>query len=197
MNEITLRGFLRDIEYSHNVGDIEYEKANLICPGINGKEDDLISLRYKKFVNKYKEGDFVEITGNLRSYSHRTNTTNKVEIYVFTYFDLPEEFGNNVKLDGRICKMDNLHYTKNNKPYIHFILANNIFTNNNKKINSYIPCTAYGEQAEIISSLNVSDFIVINGEFHSHTFKKKCDNNEVEFRLAHEVIIDKVKKEDN
>ena len=57
MNKISLRGYLRDIQYSHNVGDIEYEKANLICPNSFGKDEDIISLKYKKYSNKYKEGD--------------------------------------------------------------------------------------------------------------------------------------------
>ena len=59
MNNIVLRGYLRDIEYSHNIGDIEYEKANLICPNSGGKDDDIISLRYKKYTNKYKESPFI------------------------------------------------------------------------------------------------------------------------------------------
>ena len=54
MNEILIRGYLRDIAFSHYQGSIEYEKANLVCPRTGGKEEDVISLRYKKFTNKYK-----------------------------------------------------------------------------------------------------------------------------------------------
>ena len=135
MNNIVLRGYLRDIEYSHNIGDIEYEKANLICPNSGGKDDDIISLRYKKYTNKYKDGDFIEINGNLRSYSTKVDNKNNVQIYVFTYFDTPDVITvNNVELDGRICKINGLKKTKSGKEYLHFILANNIFVSNNKKI---------------------------------------------------------------
>ena len=190
MNEILIRGYLRDIAFSHYQGSIEYEKANLVCPRTGGKEEDVISLRYKKFTNKYKEGDFIELKGNIRSYSSKDSDRNSVQIYVFTYFDKPEEISNNLlKLDGRICKIDKLRYSKSGVPYVHFILANNIFTNDGKKINSYIPCICYSENASRIISLGISAKIEIVGEFHSHTYKKTLDNGEIEFRVAHEATI--------
>ena len=160
MNEIILRGFFRDIEFSHYQGQVEYEKANLICPRTGGKEEDIISLRYKKYSNKYKEGDFIELKGNLRSYSIKETDKNNVQIYVFTYFDIPEEVSNNIlSLDGRICKIDSLRYSKTGIPYVHFILANNIFTNDGKKINSYIPCICYSDNADKIISLGISEIV--------------------------------------
>ena len=185
MNNIAIKGYLRDIEFSHDVGGIEYNKAKIICPGINSKDDDLFLIRFKKYCNKYKEGDFIELKGNLRSYSLKENNKSSVQIYVFTYFDLPELPCGNVEIDGRICKIGELNTTRAGKKYIHFTLANNIFTSSNK-INSYIPCTAYDELAEEISKLNVSDFVLLHGEFHSHTYKRKIDK---EIMLAHEVVV--------
>lgn len=191
MNKVILRGYLRDIEYSHSIGDIEYEKANLICPSTCGREDDIISLKYKKYSNKYKEGDFLELEGNLRSYSTSNGGKNSVQIYVFTYFDSPEIISMyNTEIDGRICKIDELKTTKYNKPYLHFTLANNIFTND-KKINNYIPCTCYGDMAEELSKLGVNTRISICGEFHSHCYKKYITKDDFEYRVAHEVLIKK------
>ncbi len=195
MNLICLRGYLRDIKFSHYQGEIEYEKANLICPRTGGKDEDIISLRYKKYTNKYNEGDFIEIVGNIRSYSFKDNNKNNVQIYVFTYFDSPEEISNNYLIfDGRICKINELRYSKNGIPYIHFILANNIFTNDGKKINSYIPCVCYSDNANKILSLGVNAKIEVVGELHSHTYKKILDNDEIEFRVAHEVTINTIKE---
>ena len=50
MNEIKLRGLVRDIKPSHSIGDIEYNKANLIVSRDDGTED-VINLRFKKFSN--------------------------------------------------------------------------------------------------------------------------------------------------
>ena len=186
MNEIAVQGYLRDIEFSHDVGKVDYNKASLICPGVNGKEDELFLIQFKKLSNKYNEGDFVEFKGNLRSYTTRGDGgKSQVQIYIFTYFDLPDIPINTVKLDGRICKITELKTSYSGTSYIHFIIANNIFKGGTK-LNSYIPCTAYGEVAERLSKNTVNDFISIDGRFHSHTYKRKSDN---EIMLAHEVIV--------
>lgn len=189
MNKINLRGYLRDIEHSHNIGDIEYEKANLICPNTSGRDDDIISLKYKKYSNKYKEGDFIELEGNLRSYSTSKDGKNTVQIYVFTYFDLPEVISaNNTEIDGRICKIEPLRSTQYNKQYLHFTLANNIFTKD-KKINNYIPCICYNELAEELAKYTVNTKIMLEGEFHSHCYKKYLTDTEFEYRIAHELLV--------
>ena len=186
MNNIALQGYIRDIEFSHDRGNVDYNKASLICPGVNGKEDDLFLLQFKSYSNRYKEGDFISIKGNLRSYSQRQQDgKSSVLIYVFTYFDLPDLPINTVQLDGRICKISPLQQTQHGKYFIHFILANNIFKGN-KKINCYIPCTARGELAQHIADYKVNDFVILEGEFHSHTYTQKITN---EIKLAHEVIV--------
>lgn len=186
MNEITIRGYLRNIEFSHQQGDIEFDKAVIVCPRSGTQEDDLINIVFKKYVNNYTDGDFVEITGNVRTFSNRVNNKNSVNVYVNTYFDHPEEiYSNKVVIDGRICKIEPLSTTKNGKKYLHFILANNIFTQNGKKINSYIPCTCYNSIAEELSNYKVNDFIEVTGQLNSHMYKKDS-----EYRVAHEVIIE-------
>ena len=191
MNDIILQGRIRDIAFSHDIGNVEYGKANLICIGQNGKEDDIISLRFKKFVNRYHEGDLIELRGNLRSYSQKFGNDTKVEIYVFTYFDIPASSEKNqAMIDGNICKMGKLSVSKYGKYYLHFTLANNIFTPGGKKLNNYIPCTAYGDMAvEIANKFNVKDHIELLGNLHSHTYKKRMKDGSMEYRIAHEVVI--------
>lgn len=193
MNSIALQGYIRDIEFSHDVGNIDYSKACVICPGVNGKEDDLFLIQFKTYSNRYKEGDYISFKGNIRSYSQKQGDTSSVLIYVFTYFDLPDIPINTVLLDGRICKIQPLKFIHAGTKYIHFIIANNIIKNG-KKINSYIPCTAYGELAEQISQYKVNDFLTISGQLHSHTYKKKSTG---EIKLAHEVVVKEVHKEEN
>lgn len=194
MNEVTLQGYIRDIDFSHDIGNIEYGKANLICPGTKGREDDIISLRYKKFSNRYKEGDFIELKGNVRSYSQRMNGKNKVDIYVFTYFDIPDHLQkNDVKIDGNICKLGAINTSLGGTKYLQFILANNIFTPSGRKINNYIPCTAYDDNAQkIYDEYKLKDSISIEGELRSRTYKKYMQDGTVEYRIAHEIIINKV-----
>lgn len=194
MNEIKLRGYIRDISRSHQIDDIEYDKANLIV-NRDGLNDDVLNLRFKRFSNTYKNGDEIELVGNVRSYStHLSNGKNKVEIYVFTYFDKPENFestNNTLILDGRICKIDDIRILKNGKRNIHFTIANNLDVGENgKKLNSYLPCVAWGKCAKEISKLSVNDKIKIYGKLQSREYKKFISDDEFEIRVAHEVYVD-------
>lgn len=196
MNVIKLKGLLRNIQFSHNIGEVEYDKADLIVPRSDGKEDTL-SIRFKKFSNHYSNDQQVELVGNVRSYSEKLDTgKNKVSIYVFTYFDIPEvcegdvETNNEFELDGRICKIDALRTTENGKQNVHFILANNIISNDGKqKLNNYIPMVVWGKNAIEFAKLGVSDKVKVKGQLHSRTYTKTLENGETEIRVAHEGVV--------
>lgn len=193
MNGAIFRGVLKDIQPSHVVDSITFDKAKLIVKRDNGQED-MINIKYKSFCNKYKENDEIAIKGNLRSYSYKVaEDKNKVVIYVFTYFDEPEdelETNNKVVIDGRICKINPLRTNKNGKHNLHFILANNIASaNSTRRFNSYIPCIAWGLIAKEMSKLPVNTRLQIVGELHSREHKKVHENGEVEIRVAHELHV--------
>lgn len=199
MNEIKLCGTIRNIEYSHSIGDIDYDKANLIVQRENGM-DDIVSLRFKKFSNTYKDGDTVSLTGNVRSYSKQLlDGKNKVDIYVFTYFDSPEEddVTNSFVIDGRICKIEGVRILPNGKKNIHFIVANNLVTGDGKKLNSYLPCIAWGKTAQEISNMRVNDIVQISGKLQSREYKKYISDDDFEIRIAHELYVDSISKEND
>lgn len=192
MNNITLKGTLRNIRPSHTISGIDYDQADIICSREN-QQSDIITLKFKRFSNRYKDGDLVELIGNIRSYSQKLADKNKVSLYVFTYFDLPKEdflSNNNFTIDGRICKLEDLRTTKSGAVNIHLILANNlILEDTNQKLNSYLPCIAWGRTAKELSKLSVNDKIMIHGELHSREYKKMLSDIEFEFRVAHELYI--------
>ena len=197
MNEVILRGILRDITSSHVINNVEYDQANLIVTRNDGKED-ILSLKFKRFSNVYSDGDKVELVGNIRSYSQKISPTkNKVSLYVFTYFDTPStdfenysDTNNEVLLDGRVCKIDDLRMTSNGKANLHFVLANNIISaDGSQKLNNYIPCVAWGKLAYALQTLTVSTSVRVKGELHSRTYKKQLENDEIEIRTAHELVI--------
>ena len=199
MNKISLKGMIRNIEYSHNVEDIEYQKAELIVPRTDG-EDDVLNLKFKRYSNQYTEGQIVSLLGNIRSYSQKlADGKNKVELYVFTYFDIPEtdendlELINHFEIDGKVCKIDKLRKNKDGKESFHFILANNIIVEDrNTRIDTYLPCVCFGECARKLSKeLKVSDFISLEGQLHSRTYRKYYENGEMEIKTAHEAVISK------
>jgi primosomal replication protein N len=196
MNTIKLKGILTNVAPSHEIGNVEFCKANMLVKRVDGRED-LINIRFKKFSNPYNDGQEISLSGNIRSYSSKLeNGKNKVDLYVFTYFDIPDlnendqEDINSVEIDGRICKIEPIRTTRSGKRNIHFILANNlIVSDGTKKLNSYIPCIAWGEVAEQLSALSVNSQIVIKGGLHSREYQKLLPNGESEIRVAHECVV--------
>lgn len=196
MNTIKLKGILTNVAPSHEIGNVEFCKANMLVKRVDGRED-LINIRFKKFSNPYNDGQEISLSGNIRSYSSKLeNGKNKVDLYVFTYFDIPDlnendqEDINSVEIDGRICKIEPIRTTRSGKRNIHFILANNlIVSDGTKKLNSYIPCIAWGEIAEQLSALSVNSQIVIKGGLHSREYQKLLPNGESEIRVAHECVV--------
>lgn len=196
MNEVILSGMFRNVQHSHTINNIEYDKADIVVARKNGVED-VLPLKFKKFSNKYTEGQNIELTGNLRSYStRRPDGTNKVELYVFTYFDIPQTdeqdhiITNSVRISGRVCKVDMPRIDSKGKESVHFILANNIQINKTgTKIDTYIPCICVDATAQSAEELHVGDAIEIRGELHSNVYKKYLPNGEMELRTAHTVFV--------
>ena len=198
MNTIVLKGIIKNITPSHTINDVEYCKADLIVTRKNGKED-VLSIRFKKFSNPYKDNQLISLKGNVRSYSREVEDgKHKVELYVFTYFDIPEldeedhEIINKFTVDGRICKKDALRISHDGKPNIHFVLANNLYAEHeNVKLNSYLPTVAFAGLAKKINDLPVGTKLSLTGELHSREYKKKLDNGEYEIRVAHELSLNR------
>ena len=194
MNKIKLHGTIKNIQYSHNIDDIEYYKANLLVTRNNGKED-LLNLKFKRFSLPYKENDEIDLTGNIRTYSQKLKDKNKVDVYIFTYFDLPEEPEiNYCEIDGRICNKNELRKTKDGKDVLDFILANNV-TNDTQSLNCYIPCVAWGKCAKSLNALNVGDKVLIKGQLQSREYKKKISEDDFEIRIAHELSVNTFEKQ--
>ena len=200
MNEILLRGIVRNIRPSHEVNGVEYYQAEVVTQRKDKKEDSII-IKFKNYINKYKELDKIELTGNIRSYTETLDDgRNKVHIYVFTYQDVPdynkyeEEINNQFTLDGRICKINELRTTSNGKKNLHFTIANNIFTNNGQKINNYLPVTRWGSLAQKVNQMNVNDKVLITGEMHSRIYHKLNDLGEKEYNVAYELLMTSIEK---
>lgn len=195
MNEVILSGQITDIEESHTIADTKFYKANIIVPNSNGYES-ILPLKFKQFSNIYKDGDMISISGNIRSYSTKiSDTKNKVELYCFTYFDKPKELNikNKFVIDGSICKKEELVTLSSGKEIIHFIVKNTIHSGFSK-LNSYLPCVAWGQVAKLINEMDLHEDLIISGEFRSREYKKYLDSDKKDFeiKVAHELLVTKV-----
>ena len=192
MNNIILRGVVRNPQYSHTIGNSEFYSAQLLVKNDNGT-DSVLNLKFKHSSARVENGDYVELTGNVRSFSRKEKDKNKVDIYVFTYFDSPDRelddsIVNHFIIDGNICKKSpELRTTPTGKEVMQFIIANNIITGA-KKLNSYLPCICWGKDALLVSQLQVGSRVVLEGELRSRTYTKKEDD-ELTIHVAHELYV--------
>lgn len=196
MNNIILRGVVRNPQYSHTIGNSEFYSAQLLVKNNNGT-DSVLNLKFKHSSARVENGDYVELTGNVRSFSRKEKDKNKVDIYVFTYFDAPDRelddsIVNHFIIDGNICKKSpELRTTSTGKEVMQFIIANNIITGA-KKLNSYLPCICWGKDALLVSQLQVGSRVVLEGELRSRTYTKKEDD-ELTIHVAHELYVSDLK----
>ena len=199
MNDILLKGIIRDIRPSHTTKDIDYDQAHMIVKNSNG-EESVLDIVFKHFTNRFKDGDCVSLIGNIRTYSQRQEDgKNKIHVYVFTYFDsIPEQdeesevfLDNYFQLSGRICKLGELRKFKNGKCNVQVTIANSL-QNVNTNINSYVPCLAWGKLAKRISKCQVGDEILAIGELRSREYTKVLGEEKSEIRVAHEALINTV-----
>lgn len=192
MNEVILKGLIKNVNSSHILNDVEYCKADLIVPGFKGK-DNIIDVRFKKCLLPNIENDIISLSGTVRSYSRKlSENKNQVQIYIFTYFDLPNDqnITNDVLLSGRICKIDPIKTIKSGKNCVHAILANNlILQDQNLKINNYIPIVFWGNLALKAQKLKINDQILVHGQMHSRTYTKTYEDGQMEIKTAHEVVV--------
>ena len=192
MNEIILKGLIKNSCFSHQINGVDYYKSDLIVPNNRGQED-IITLMFKKCLNPQLDNELISLTGTVRSYSKKLDDNkNKVSIYVFTYFDKPENnlVENHSILSGRICKIDSLKTMKSGKTCIHAILANNLLVSDGQlKLNNYIPIVFWGNLAQKASTLKVNDKISVIGPLHSRTYTKNYSDGSVEIRTAHEIVV--------
>ena len=96
--------------------------------------------------------------------------------------------GNNVELEGVICRPPVYRETPFGREICDFIIA----VNRRYGRNSYIPCIAWGLTARKVSTLAVGTTVSLTGRFQSREYRKKLDNGQEETRMTHEVSCKRV-----
>ena len=105
-NQITLRGTAAETPtLSHQSRGLDFYRFPLSVPRLSGKEDRL-NIFVPSGLPLPREGDYVEISGEVRSFNNRTGSGNRLIITVLAQTVAPG-FGtpcNLVTLRGRLCK---------------------------------------------------------------------------------------------
>jgi primosomal replication protein N len=140
--------------------------------------------------------DFVEITGQVRTYNENVEGKNKLNIVVFAREIFINRdviyYENFISLEGYLCKPPIKRISPLGRDICDLMIAVNRMYNKS----DYIPCIAWGRNANFADRLWVGTKIYIEGRLQSREYKKKLEDNNVEMRKAFEVSILKLEGEE-
>ena len=139
---------------------------------------------------KLKEGSFVRVVGEYRSYNKLYSEKSKLILHLFAKeISQAEEYENEVKLVGFLCKEPVYRKTPFNREICDILLAVNR-TNYHKS--DYIPCILWGRNARFVANQNIGCKIEVMGRIQSREYTKALPSGETENKVAYEVSCQRV-----
>ena len=144
------------------------------------------------FDSNFKVGDFVDIVGEFRSYNKILEEKSKLVLHVFARDIAPsekQEFVNDVKLTGFLCKNPIYRKTPFNREICDILLAVN---RQNYHKSDYIPCILWGRNARYVSGQSVGCKIEVYGRIQSREYSKTRADGTVENKVAYEVSVQRL-----
>lgn len=188
-NNVTLRGNVVAVEFSHQVNENKFYEGFVVVPRESGGEDK-VPVCFKEELLGNLTGDTCLINGDLRSYNINDGEKTKLKLVVFADSAVASEHSsfddnNFVRINGFLCKKPTYRRTPFGREISDIMVAVN---GENKKSN-YIPCVCWGKAARFISEYNVGTEVLIEGRFQSREYTKKITETETEKRTAYEVSV--------
>ena len=187
---------LSELRFSHKTyGEIFYTFV-LGIERRSGYIDEINSMVSERLIfdNPPREGDFVEIKGQIRTYNEIVDEKNKLNVVVFAKeIYQSENFGYNenyIYLEGFLCKEPLKRTSPLGREICDMMLAVNRMYNKS----DYIPCIAWGRNAGYAEKLGVGTKLALEGRIQSREYKKKLDDGTAEMRKAFEVSVVKLEE---
>lgn len=178
-------------QFSHKTYGESFYIFMLSVERKSGYEDRvpvMISERLMLNVN-VNEGDFVTVTGQIRTYNQKTDGHNHLLIVVFVKeVDSIADYGNwenHVILEGFLCKKPVRRTSPLGREICDIMLAVNRMYNKS----DYIPCIAWGRNAAFAGELEVGDKLFVEGRLQSRQYRKYDENGCPVEKTAYEVSI--------
>ncbi len=199
-NRVFLSGRVaREPQYSHELFGEGFYEFYLEVKRLSGQTDVLPVTVSERIMNgaDLREGAFVALSGQFRSYNKLENEHSKLMLTVFVRDFLPydpdEQNPNLVELNGYICKPPVYRTTPFNREICDVLLA----VNRGYNKSDYIPCIAWGRNARFVRDAEVGVNVLIGGRIQSRKYNKKLPDETIEERVAYELSVSKITVERN
>lgn len=135
-------------------------------------------------------GEYLDITGQIRTYNREVDGRNKLEVTVFVREmeycrESDSENENSIYLEGFICRQPVRRRSPLGREICDLMVAVNRMYNKS----DYIPAIAWGRNAAYSGSLSVGDKIMIEGRIQSRDYRKYTEEGHLINKTAYEVSI--------
>lgn len=196
-NQVSIMGKIATgFTFSHQVFGEGFFVMDLIVKRLSDSEDRIPVMVSERLVDVTQDyvGEYIEISGQFRSYNRHEEKHNRLVLSVFARevrFIGPDEDvipTNQIFMDGYICKPPVYRKTPLGREIADVLLA----VNRPYGKSDYIPCICWGRNARYASAFTVGGHVLIWGRIQSREYVKKLGENQTERRTAYEVSVGKL-----
>lgn len=183
-------------EFSHEVLGEKFYDVMLSVRRLSDRHDEIpvtVSDRLMQDM-PLAPGDTVGVSGQLRSYNKQTEGRSKLVLRIFAreLDDGESDTPNRIELEGFICKPPVYRTTPFKREICDMLLAVNRAYNKS----DYIPAIAWGRNARYAGEFAVGDKVAVTGRIQSRVYQKTLPDGSVEDRVAYEVSVSRLEKQD-
>lgn len=192
-NKVFLQGTVKgEPVFNHSVKDEDFYGFDLVVSRLSGQSDILPVIVPKRYVDLYqiKDGSKIAVQGQFRSYNKLDEDRRKLILSVFVkeIVDWDDDVNTNViELCGYICKPSIYRITPFSREICDVLLA----VNRSYNKSDYVPCIAWGANAQFVSRLNVASPLKVVGRIQSREYNKVVGEATIT-KVAYEVSISKI-----
>ena len=189
-----------ELQFNHEIFGESFYTFTLKIPRLSGTSDRIKVMVSDRLLSELElnVGDFVEITGQFRSYNSYENGDNKLILTVFAkdiaLSDVEvSKNPNSLFLNGYVCKEPVYRTTPFGREITDLLLAVNRTYNKS----DYIPVIAWGRNARYCKGFHVGDNVKVWGRIQSRDYQKRLSEEDVITKTAYEVSVSKLELVDN
>ncbi|WP_461205543.1 single-stranded DNA-binding protein [Clostridium sp. DL1XJH146] len=198
-NKIYLEGrIVSELKFSHQMFGEGFYNFDIKVPRLSEHNDLLpitISERLLTDFDFSIDRDII-VEGQLRSYNKYIDGANRLILTVFARDIQPllekSKNPNQIFLNGFVCKEPIYRVTPFGREIADILLAVNRAYNKS----DYIPTISWGRNSRFCKNLEVGDNIRIWGRLQSREYQKKINEDNVTTKIAYEVSISKLEREE-
>ena len=196
-NQVSIIGeIVSDFQYSHEVYGEGFYMMEVSVRRLSEFVDYIPVMVSERIIDVEADyiGQLVYISGQFRSFNRHEERKNRLVLSVFAREleilepDCDEDAGNQIFLDGYICKEAIYRKTPLGREIADLLVA----VNRSYGKSDYIPCICWGRNARFAAGFEVGTHVQIWGRIPSRDYVKKLSETQVEQRTAYEVSVSKI-----